>query len=70
MILQLRVGAERYDVMVFEGNVLSVFAPYFFNDNKYEGDKNDPVFRFHLSFTPGAATSQIVDPTRRRNPMR
>ena len=66
VILQLRVGSERHDLMVFEANRLSVFAPYFFNDNKYQGDKNDPVFRFHLSFRPGSTTSQLILPPYRR----
>jgi hypothetical protein len=66
VILQLRIGAAREDLMVFEGNRLTVFAPYFFNNNKYVGAKTDPVFRFHMQFAPGTPTSQLVDPGHRR----
>ena len=68
VILQMRVGAERNDLMVLQGNTLSVFAPFFFNDNKYQGNKDDPVFRFHISFTPGTVVSQLVRPPHRRPP--
>ena len=66
VILQLRVGTDRHDLMVFQGNRLSVFAPYFFNDNKYIGVKSDPVFRYHIQFAPGASASQLVPPNHRR----
>lgn len=66
VILQLRIGTVRKDLMVFEGNQLTVFAPYFFNNNKYLGVKTAPVFQFHMQFQPGAATSQLVDPPHRR----
>ncbi|MEO7654234.1 MAG: CAP domain-containing protein, partial [Sphingomicrobium sp.] len=61
VILQLRVGAQRHDLMVFRGNRLSVLAPFFYDDTKFPGDKNQPVFRYHMRFTPGAVTSLIVE---------
>ncbi len=66
VILQLRIGSDRKDLMVFEGNRLTVYAPYFFNQNKYLGDKDSPVFRFHLQFEPGSETSRIVPVNHRR----
>jgi len=66
VILQLRIGSDRKDVMVFEGNTLSIFAPYFLNDNKYVGEKSDAVFRYHIRFAPGHQTSQIVPANHRR----
>lgn len=66
VILQLRVDATRHDLMVFEGNRLSVFAPYFFKDNKYIGDKSNRIFKYLIQFTPGTATSQLVQPPHRR----
>ena len=66
VILQLRVGSDRKDLMVFQGNRLTVYAPYFFNQNKYLGDKDSPVFRFHLRFEPGSETSRIVPVNHRR----
>jgi hypothetical protein len=66
VILQMRVGAARHDLMVFQGNTLSILAPYFFDNSQYPGDKNDAVFRYHMQFTPGTATSQIVGANHRR----
>lgn len=66
VILQLRVGAARHDLMVFQNNMLSVLAPYFFEDTQYPGNKDDGVFRYHIQFTPGAATSQLVLANHRR----
>ncbi len=65
-ILQLRVGAQRYDLMVFRRNTLTVFAPYFFDSTAYPGDKSDPVFRYHIQFTPGARASELVRVNHRR----
>ena len=66
VILQLRVGAQRHDLMVFQGNTLNVIAPYFFDNKSFPGDKSDPVFRYHIRFDPGAPASQLVPPNHRR----
>ncbi|MES2147298.1 MAG: CAP domain-containing protein [Pseudomonadota bacterium] len=66
VILQLRMGTERKDLMVFQGNRLSIFAPYFFEDTQYPGNKDDEVFRYHVEFQPGAPTSQLVGVGHRR----
>jgi hypothetical protein len=68
VILQLRVGQERYDLMVYEENRLNVLSPYFFNDNKYQGNKDDAVFRYHLTFVPGTEVSRLVRERHRRQP--
>jgi hypothetical protein len=66
VILQLRVGPVRHDLMVLEGNWLAVFAPHFWGNPSYPGNKNDPVFRYHITFQPGARRSDLVPATRRR----
>ncbi len=67
VIVQLRVGALRHDLLVFQGNVLSILAPYFFDTTLYLGNKNDPVSRYHMGFAPGRSASTLVGKDYLRN---
>lgn len=56
VILQLRVGAARYDVRALTQNRLEVFAPYY-SASFRPGEGAEPLFNMHLRWTPGADTT-------------
>ena len=73
VILQIRSGDDRHDWMVFHGNRITLFPPFFFTDPGFPGyDQNNPgsalnkVFYYNIEFTPGSRASQLVDKDHQR----
>jgi hypothetical protein len=66
VILQLRSGDDRDDLMVLEGSMLTVYAPRFFE--VFPTAARPGPLHFHLRFTPGTVRSELVDANRRRTP--
>lgn len=67
VILQLMVGTARHDVMVLQGNAITLFPPYFFAEPGFPGyNRRAPrsplnnVFYYNIDFTPGRQISQTV----------
>ena len=67
VILQLRAGTDRHDLMVFQGNRITLLPPYFFTEPGFPGyNEHRPdsplnkVFYYNIDFVPGAPVSQFV----------
>jgi hypothetical protein len=67
VVLQLRAASDRHDLLVFEGNVITLRPPFFFTDPGFPGfNPNAPrsplnnVFYYTINFAPGRPASRFV----------
>ena len=65
VVLQLRVGTQRHDLMVLERNMIALYPPYFFKNFQGYNPRaprrpSNNVFYYHIDFQPGRVTSRLV----------